>query len=223
MALRISGLPLAELALAAGIVALGIPIASGAFHRLHFDDLLKSTVAAVDRGGPAETLVAGLSNAAPQTQAERKDLALALLTLADVPSISEPTRQMLLARARDQLRDYVSAVPGDGAAWASLAAAEFARGEAERAQRALKTSILVTPWSPSLVAWRCGLGIDLFAALDGEGRELMKGQFRLQAVRAVTALVDTAIQRRGVRIARILLTSSPDQLIAFETELAKRR
>jgi len=150
-------------------------------------------------------------------------LAFALLSGSGSPVLSEGERAALIGRAVQEFRTYVSRVPGDGAAWAGLASAELAAGDAQLAGNALKASILATPWSPSLVAWRCELGTDLFYRLDDEGRELMKGQFRLQARRSPSTLVETVIARGAVRIARILLASSPDELIQFEAELARRQ
>jgi hypothetical protein len=51
----------------------------------------------------------------------------------------------------------------------------------------------------------------------------MKGQFRVAARRSVSSLVRTAIGRNGTRIARLFLASSPDELLKFEVELAKRQ
>lgn len=208
---RISGLALMELGLAGAILALGLPMTANAFHELAFDARLSTDP------------VIGLESEVARTDTELKSLAFALLGRANDPALSEGQNAALIARAAAALREYVARVPGDGAAWAGLASAELARGDTERGAEALEASILATPWSPSLVAWRCGLGIDLFRSLDDEGRDLMKGQFRLQAQRSVAALVKTVRERGGARIARILLATSPDELIKFETELAKAR
>ncbi len=217
---RISGLALMELGLAGAIFVLGLPMTIDAFHELALDARLNATQ---NRIGDGRESVVRLEDEVARTASEQKSLAFALLGRADDPTLSEAQSMGLIRRAETAFRDYVGRVPGDGAAWAGLASAELAKGDAGRAAEALRVSILAAPWSPSLVAWRCGLGIDLFRKLDDEGRELMKGQFRLQAQRSVAALVKTVTARNAVRIARILLATSPDELIAFEAELGKRR
>ncbi|HVM77670.1 MAG TPA: hypothetical protein VMU06_01535 [Stellaceae bacterium] len=219
MALRVSRLALIELSLSVAVIALGAPIAVSAFHKSAFDERLgPATERRVTPEGAARLL-----REAAWSDSERIDLAFALLSAADGASIPESDRAALISRAAEEFRAYVSRVPGDGAAWAGLASAELARGDGRRAAAALEASILATPWSPSLVTWRCGLGIDLFHRLDEEGRELMKGQFRLEAQRSVSSLVRIVTARGAARIARILLASSPDELLRFEAELAKSR
>lgn len=216
---RVTRLAFLELTLSAAILALGLPMAADAFHRVMTDDRL---ILANERRIAAGTTDRVLKQRA-WSDAERKDIAFALLAGADSPTITASERSALIARAVSEFRAYVARVPADGAAWAGLASAELAQGDTRPAVEALKASILATPWSASLVLWRCGLGIDLFRSLDDEGRELMKGQFRLQAQRSAAVLVETAIPRGAVRIARILLASSPDELMKFEAELAKHR
>ena len=219
MTVRVSRLALIELSLFAAVIALGAPAALNAFHKVALDDRLAP---ATGRGVTSED-AARLLGESVQSDAERVDFAFALLGAADAPSIDESDRAALIAQAAADFRAYVSRVPGDGAAWAGLASAELARGDGRRAADAFVASILATPWSPSLVAWRCGLGIDLFNRLDDEGRELLKGQFRLEAQRSVASLVRIVTARNALRTARILLASSPDELQKFEAELARRR
>jgi hypothetical protein len=128
-----------------------------------------------------------------------------------------------LDRAAEVFRSYLAQVPADANAWAGLGSVELARGDFRRAALALKISILTAPWSTPLLVLRCGMAMDLFRVLDGDERELMKGQFRLAAKRSIGPLVDMARSRNGIMATRILLASSPDELISFETELGRRR
>lgn len=223
MAVRAIGIPLAELLLAGGILALGVPAAVNSFEALGLETRLSSALSADRRGDLRLDDLAEIERATPSTAEAHANLAYALLTLADGPLRSDSERRALLDSSVSAFRGYIKRVPGDGGAWAGLASAELARGDLKSAQAALKASILASPWSPSLVTWRCGLGTELFRALDAEGRELMRGQLRLQAERSVAVLVDIAIRRNAVRAARILLAPSPDELMAFETELARRK
>ncbi|HYC13102.1 MAG TPA: hypothetical protein VEC75_02575, partial [Stellaceae bacterium] len=196
---RVSRLALIELALFAAVIGLAAPIAAAAFHKVALDERL---LPAVGRRVTSDDVARFLHEVA-WSDAERSSLAFTLLAAADSPLITEADKIALIARAVEEFRTYVARVPGDGAAWAGLASAELARGETKRAVGALEASILATPWSPSLVTWRCGLGIDLFNKLDDEGRELMKGQFRLQAQRSAASLVRIVTARNALRIARI--------------------
>jgi hypothetical protein len=207
--------------LAAAILAIGAPATISAVHELALRSRLDS-YAAAPAGGAAE---AGdrLASEVPRTVHERLDLALAMLAHAESPALAEEAKLVWVERAERSFREYLAEVPGDGRGWAGLASAEIRLGKLRQGADALRMSILTKPWSPSLEQWRCGMAIDLFAVLDAEERELMKGQFRMAARRSPATLVRTAMQRGGVRVARIFLASSPDELILFEAELAKLR
>ena len=214
---------LAELLLAGGILVVGVPTTQSAFETLRLQTRLNGATSPENLDIGRDTGLAEIEQAVPPTAGAQRDLAYALLALADSPARSAADRQILLDRSVVEFRRYVGRVPGDGRAWAGLASAELARGNAKSAEAALKASILTSPWSPSLVAWRCQLGVDLVRELDDEGRDLVRSQLRLQADRSIAVLVDIVTRREAVHAARILLASSPDELIAFEIELAKRK
>lgn len=214
---RSSGVLPVQVIWAAAILALGIPATVTAFHDLDFYSRVDPTG---ERGGES---LAALEQEIPRTDAEGRDLAFALLSHGDDPKLSAPERTRIVSQAARGFRAYLARVPADAQAWTGLASAHVQLGDLQSGATALRMSILTSPWSESLVQWRCGLGIDLYRALDDEGRELMKGQFRVAAQRSASVLAQTAIARKGVRIARVFLASSPDELIKFEAELAKRR
>ena len=214
---RWSGLGPVQLIMAVAILTLGIPATVTAFHDLEFYSRVDPT------GRQSGENLAALEQEIPRTDAEGRDLAFALLVHGNDLELSAPERTRIVNQAARGFRDYLSRVPADGPAWAGLASAHLQLGDLRSGAEALRMSILTSPWSESLVQWRCGLGIDLYRALDDEGRELMKGQFRVAAQRSASVLAQTAISRKGVRIARVFLASSPDELIRFEAELAKRR
>jgi hypothetical protein len=221
MTLRWSGLAWVELALAGAIFAIGVPGTISAIHELSFTVRLDGAGTGENLGANRGEPTAQLDLEVPATAREGLQLAFALLSRSDDPAFSDQARIARTNRAAQLFREYLAEVPADGRAWAGLASAEILRGELGRGAAALRMSILTAPWSSSLVQWRCGMAIDLFRTLDDEERELMKGQFRVAAQRAVAELVKTVRARNGTRIARIFLASSPDELIKFEAELAR--
>ena len=215
---------LTQLALAGAIFAVGVPATLDARHELAFRKDATRLVAAPDAQGADLIPEAGqISGLVPRSAVEQKELAFALLARADRPGASGKGRMELLGRSSSLFRSYLALVPADGAAWVGLASVENALGDSRGAVRALKASILNAPWSAALVLGRCGLGIDLFRALDDEGWEMMKGQFRLAAQRSAASLSQVVIAHDGTRIARVFLAQSPDELVMLEAELAKRR
>lgn len=214
---RWSGLATVQVILATAILVLGIPATAAALHELGFYSRVDPT------GRRAGESLAALEQETPRTAPEGRDLAFALLAHGNDPELSDAERSRMVNQAARGFRDYLAEVPADGQAWAGLASAEIQRGDLGSAAEALRMSILTSPWSESLVQWRCGMGIDLYRALNDEERELMKGQFRVAAQRSASVLAQTVIARKGTRIARLFLASSPDELIKFEAELAKRR
>lgn len=214
---RWSGLAPVQFILAVAILTLGIPATVTAFHELGFYSRVDPT------GHQRGENIPALESEIPRTDAERRDLAFALLAHGNDLELSAPERTRIVTQAALGFRDYLSRVPADGQAWAGLASAHLQLDDLQSGAAALRMSILTSPWSESLVQWRCGLGIDLYRALDDEERELMRGQFRVAAQRSASVLAQTVISRKGVRIARVFLASSPEELIRFEAELAKRR
>jgi len=206
--------------LAVAIFAIGLPATVTAIHDLTFYSRVDPS-GSLARWQGADTL-AELEREAPRTAAQGRDLAFALLAHGDDSDLSNANQTRVVAQAARGFRDYLTRVPADSQAWAGLASAEIRLGELGAGAEALRMSILTAPWSNALVQWRCGMGIDLFGVLNAEERELMKGQFRVAAQRSASTLAQTVIRRNGTRTARLFLASSPDELIKFEAELAKR-
>jgi len=214
-------LAILQVTLAAAILGLGIPENINAIRDLGFYSRIGPSSSFTGQH-TGEALVVNLEKEIPHTGAEERDLAFALLAHGDDPDLSEPEQIRIVREAAHSFRDYLSDVPADSQAWAGLASAQVRLGELKEGAAALRMSILTSPWSNSLVQWRCGLGIDFYRVLDEEERELMKGQFRVAAQRSAATLTQTVIARKGTRIARLFLASSPDELMKFEAEIAKR-
>ena len=215
------GLIALQVSIASLLLALGVSQTLSAFDELSFNARLGSAGSGELLDAQPSEATVRLDAEVPTTIAEKLALAFALLSRVDDPGWSDEARTARVDRARGLFHNYLAEVPADGRAWAGLASAEIRRGDIAAAAAALKRSILTAPWSGTLVQWRCGLAITLFRSLDDESRDLMKGQFRVAALRSPAELVRTVQTRGGVRIARLFLAPSPDALIRFEAALAK--
>ncbi len=121
--------------------------------------------------------IARLSLAAVTSNAARADLALA--TLASATDPTTPDYRVAGDHASRELRTYLAAAPGDARAWANLALAEMRRGTSGAAVIPFKMSVELAPYSAVDLAWRCGFGLDLYSALDDDGKAMLARQFRM--------------------------------------------
>lgn len=214
--MRIPALALANLLLAGGIIAVGLPGMLGEFRRLPAE----VTAGAVEQGLPVdeaeiEEALPPLEQSAATSPSAREDLAMALLSGAGGDTSAER-----LDRAVREFRTYLAEVPGDSRAWTLLAQALVEQGAREPARAALEMSILTAPWMPGLPLARCALGIDLYPILDQDGRRLVAEQFRIAAERDPHPLAELVRQKHAVLIARVMLAGSPDAMAKFERELS---
>lgn len=205
---------LANLLLAAGLVAVGASSVPGSFLRLPSH----ATVATLERGravdrADLDRARQDLEAAVAASNGARADLAFVLLAGGAGEAEAE--------RVAGEFRIYLAEVPGDARVWAGLAQAELLRGRRAEAVRALKASILTGPSSSNLVLWRCGVGIDLYDALDEEGRRLVAGQMRMAVERSVDRLVPLVRQKNAALIALALLSGSPEAAQTFTDHLIR--
>jgi len=140
-----------------------------------------------------EAAIGRLRLAAATSNAARADLALATLASATDPTTSE--YRVAGDHAARQLRAYLAAAPGDARAWANLALAEMRRGTSGAAVVPFKMSIELAPYSAVDLTWRCGFGLDLYPALDDDGKAMLARQFRL----AMDDQPDTTISEKVAR------------------------
>ncbi len=215
--MKLPALALANLLLAAGMLAVGLPSVLADFRRLPVEATADAIMrgAAVDRRD-LEAALPPLEAAARTSGAAQETLALALLETADGAHAAQRA-----AAAERQFRAYLAEAPGDAHGWAGLAEAELLQGRRLPALEALKMSILMAPGMPGLVLARCGMGIDLYASLDDSARGLLGQQFRLAAERSPDRLARLVRQKNAVLIARVMLVGSPDALQRFETALGR--
>jgi hypothetical protein len=155
------------------------------------------------------------------TAEAQRAFASSLLAAAAAKGTKPPQVLALAERAAGALRRDLAAAPGDGIAWAMLAEAEAMQEHRAKAAEALKASIIAAPWVTQLPLWRCVMGVHVFAELDDETRTLLEGQFRIAAQRDAFQLARAVHSAEGIKIARAMLASSPDELEAYTEQLSK--
>ena len=194
MRVRLSPLATVNLALVVLILAVGLPGLFSDAVRLPSE----ITIRELQTGRPVaedndETAMGRLTLAATASNAARADLALAMLASATDPDTAE--YRAAGDHASRQLRAYLAASPDDARAWANLALAERRRGTGGAAVAPFKMSIELAPYSAVDLTWRCGFGLDLYPALDDDGKAMLARQFRL----AMDDQPDTTISEKVAR------------------------
>ncbi len=124
-----------------------------------------------------ESAIARLGWAAAMSNAAHADLALAML--ADATDPDSIDYRVAGDHAARELRTYLAAAPDDSRAWANLALAEMRRGTGGAAAVPFKMSVELAPSSAVDLVWRCGFGLDLYPALDDDGKAMLARQFRM--------------------------------------------
>ena len=194
MRVRLSPLATLNFSLVVLILAVGLPGLFADAVRLPSE----ITIHELQTGQPVaqdndEAAMGRLGLAAATSNAARADLALAMLASATDPDTSE--YRAAGDHASRQLRAYLAASPDDARAWANLALAEMRRGTGGAAVVPFKMSVELAPYSAVDLAWRCGFGLDLYPALDDDGKAMLARQFRL----AMDDELDTSISEKVAR------------------------
>jgi hypothetical protein len=194
MRLRVAPLVAVNLAFVALILAAGLPGLFADAVRLPSE----ITIHEIQTGRPVaaendEAAIGRLRLASAASNAARADLALAMLASATDPTTSE--YRVAGDHAARELRTYLEAAPGDARAWANLALAEMRRATSGAAVIPFKMSIELAPYSAVDLAWRCGFGLDLYSALDDDGKAMLARQFRM----AMDDQPDTTISEKVAR------------------------
>jgi tetratricopeptide (TPR) repeat protein len=205
-----------NLALAAGILVVGFPSMTAALRRLP-SELVIEEIEAGQRAENADfdAALSRLESAEASSPAAHLDVALLLLARPDALGAAGANPA---ERAAEELRRYLAEVPGDAQGWTALAGAELQRGRRDSALAALKMSMLIAPYASGLALWRCGLGLDLYGALDEDGRRLLERQFSIAAENRPELLVRLVRQRKALLLARVLLVQDPGAMAKFEAQ-----
>jgi hypothetical protein len=211
------------LALAGALFALGISSSIDAARELavvsqldSFDHQRPEALAAA----PLPTTIVGADALAPASHTQ-VILALAELDRLNSHLVSPDERDATAAATIRRMRRYLETTPADTRAWAALAEALALQRQPQAAALALKMSMLTGPWYTPLLVSRSALGIDLFAELDQEGRDLLKGQFRIAADRDVVQLAGAIKARKAGNFALLMLSSSPEEAVKLVRQLAR--
>jgi hypothetical protein len=218
--MRLPSVAILNLALATGILVVGLPGITAAVRRLPSEIVIGEA----ESGQPVQKAeldraLQRVEDAAAVSAAAHLDVALLLL---DGAEDGETLAGAAPAEgAAKEFRAYLSRVPGDARGWAGLARAELQRGRRVEASAALKASMLTGPYSPGLVLWRCAAGLDMYASLDEETRRLLEQQLRIAAENQTEALVRMVRQRHALLLTRAMLLQSPEAIAKFEAQWAR--
>lgn len=225
--LRVAPLIALNLTLALAMLAVGFPAIVSNALRLPSEVVIR----AIRDGQPVskaddDEAVDRLESAAAFSNAARADLAIALLAGKAPPSSAAD--RVLADHAARQLSRYLDAAPDDAFAWANLAQAEMRRGTAGAAALPFKMSIEFSPQSEASILWRCDFGIDIYAALDDEGKALVAKEFQTamdpSLDSSISEQVVQIVQRKNaITLARALLANNADASRKFESLLAAKR
>ena len=194
MRLRVAPLAAVNLVFVVLILAAGLPGLFADAVRLPSEITIHELQTAQPVAEDDDTRAAArLQLASATSNAARADLALAMLASATDPTTSE--YRVAGDHAARELRAYLAAAPGDARAWANLALAEMRRGTSGAAVIPFKMSIELAPSSAVDIPWRCGFGLDLYSALDDDGKAMLARQFRM----AMDDQPDTTISEKVAR------------------------
>jgi len=217
MRVKVAPLAALNLLLLTAMVVAGLPGIVATAIRLPSE----VTIKALELGQPADKdavdqAVVRLQSASDWSNAARADLALAIL--AQGPSIPDRVAGDHAAR---QLRLYLAASPDDSLAWANLALAENRRGISAAAAIAYKMSIELAPESAMNLIARCGFGIDIYAALDDEGKKTLARQCQMAMDPSLDGsisynLVEMLKQKKVLSLAKVLMAGDPEASRKFE-------
>jgi hypothetical protein len=171
-----------------------------------------------------EAAIGRLRLASAVSNAARADLALVMLASATDPATTG--YRVAGDHASRELRTYLAAAPDDARAWANLALAEMRRGTSGAAAVPFKMSVELAPYSAVDLVWRCGFGLDLYPALDDDGKAMLARQFRLAMDDRLDMSISEAVARevwehRAIPLVWGFVTDDPAAAQRFTSMLAR--
>jgi hypothetical protein len=126
----------------------------------------------------------------------------------------------LLDAAKRRFERGLAETPADAATWAALADARFREGgPSAAAVGALSMSIQLARYEPALLAWRCQLGLAMYASLDTQQRAALASQIRLLGRHSIADLVKLARSSGGIGLIITALGDDNETLIQFQDNL----
>jgi hypothetical protein len=217
MRLGVAPLATLNLILMTAMVAVGLPNIVSTAIRLPSE----VTIKALELGQPVDKnavdqAAARLRSAANWSNAARADLALAML--AQGPTLTDRVAGDHAAR---QLRLYLASAPDDSLAWANLALAETRRGIPAAGAAAYKMSIELAPASVTNLISRCDFGIDIYAALDDDGKKTLARQCQMAMDPSLDGsisynLMEMLKRKKALALAKVLIAGDPEASRKFE-------
>lgn len=214
------------LALACGILIVGIPNAIGQFAALPGNPALKLLL-----GGsmPSEAGFDRIQRSRDralmwtENPGWRIDKGAAYLAQALATEREGGDPAALLQQAREQLRTGLSRRPADGVAWLWLATTEYRLGQEDAAALALRMSLTTAPVDPSITLPRASLALLMWPRLDpatrdAAGREMAQAAEHIPQDLIVAA--DDVGRRQELRAA---LANDPEASEDIEQALRRMR
>lgn len=218
---------LISLALAAALVALGVPRTLAAFGARPGNSILWHVQLGSSVRSEAIRELADSRKAALDWSDRGRywsELALAQLLLAGLNSGDEAAKAGLLNLAAASLEKGLARTPVDPHAWTRLA---YARSLLDASPgdivAPLMMSIDVGPHEPKLVFIRLRLSLGVWEHLSEPERDMVYRQIRYAWKRSRRRLLELAEETMNFREIRVALLQDPDELLRFERGLRKRR
>jgi hypothetical protein len=141
--------------------------------------------------------------------------------------LSFPSRSDLLpdpfalSRSIADLESGLARAPADAKGWLALAHAQLSVGDLVRGKRAFRTSLLMALYDPTLMVWRCQLGLGLWPMLDTDDRQLVANQLRMAWTRQPAELMGLAKGGNNAAVIAAALDQDPVERAAFEKALKR--
>jgi hypothetical protein len=176
------------------------------------------------RTAPPGTLPAALQEA--RADFERADLwwrdpgnSIDIATLflrMSTPGEAPNGDRVLAAAARQALERSLVEAPGNGKAWIWLANARLVeQGPTQSAISAFVMSLVLARYEPSLLVWRCQVGLALYPALDSDNRERLAEQIRILAAVSTDDVARVARASGQIPVVVGVLSKEPSVLARF--------
>jgi len=121
------------------------------------------------------------------------------------------------------LETGLARAPADPKAWMMLALARNQLNDIDGARLALRSSILIAPYDPTLLLPRAGLGLKLVSALQADDWQLVSEQIRMAADHQFDGLVKLAEASDDPTPIMTALASDPDRAAALLAALGQNQ
>lgn len=220
---QISEINLFLVVLAAGLLGLGVPraidsamqLAAGSDQDLSQIENLQDPAAQIAHAMELESVDNWFHD--PDASIRAGTIQLLLATSAGT---SDPAQ---VDSAITDLEVGLARAPADPKAWMLLALARYQTNDIEGTRLALRSSILVAPYDPTLLLARASLGLKLVSTLEADDWQLVSQQIRMAADHQFDALVKLAQASDDPTPIMTALAGDPDRAAALLAALDQSR